>query len=764
MINNVSRQMRITGLATGLDTDTLVKQMTAASRYRLASVGQQRDLLLWKQDAYRSLSKTLLDFQTKFLNVTSSTNALNGNFYRQLAVTSSNTSYVTAVADSTATLGDLVIDRIHSMASAAKLTKTDNSRTAPPVSTKSISDIDSFIGSLDGKEMYFKINGDAKRIVFKADDFAGVTDHQGLQSAMQSKIDTVVGSGKVQVGLNGDKLTLSGTSGNGLVFNRMFAGSDIADIGDVTFEAVANGTKVGGITDFTKLNGSSFSFDVATQSGETQGFTITVGNDLISATDSGSQAAEKLQDLINSQLGKEVVNVAFSGGELEFSGKSYGSGTYTTAVSAAGLYDALIDMGISNNASDKLNLDMSIKDLIDKGILQGTDIGADGEIGFTINNVAIAGLTEKSTLREMMSVVNSSNAGVKMSYDALRDSFTLEGKTTGAGMTMDVEDGVGKLLSALFGDDGTRIGSYAAGNDAVIEINGMTMSKSSNTFEINGIMLTVNSVPTDPSEKITLTTKADTDKAVASIKEFVQSYNDMLAGFNALLSEKTNKDYKPLTEEQRAVMSEDQIKQWEIMAKSGLLKNDPILSNLVSSMRNALVSSVTSLNDSAKSIGISLSQIGITTDSYETKGMLKIDENKLREALANNPDDVAAMFTQRPKNDYSSSMSSADRAVRFREAGLAVRLQDIIRDMIRTTDGKGQLLQKAGIKGDRTDTDNSISTSIKDLDKRINNLKTKLYKEEDRYYKKFTALETAMSAMNNQANWFATQFLNQQQQ
>jgi flagellar hook-associated protein 2 len=270
------------------------------------------------------------------------------------------------------------------------------------------------------------------------------------------------------------------------------------------------------------------------------------------------------------------------------------------------------------------------------------------------------------------------------------------------------------------------------------------------TFDIKNDFSSI----TDP---IKVTVVSDTSKTYDTIKSFVEKYNELIDKLNSKISEKKYREYTPLSDEQKSSMSEDQIKKWETKAKSGLLKDDSIISNTLSSLRSILY-------DSVQGTGISLYSIGITSsNTYSDRGKLIINESELKKSLANNPEDVAKLFTANSDTTYYQALkSSSDRSKRYDECGIAQRFSDIIQDAIRTNtdkDGrKGFLLEKAGIDGDRSEYNNVLYTEIMGFDKAVSEMNSKLASKESALYAKFTAMETALSKMNSQSSWLASQF------
>jgi len=299
--------------------------------------------------------------------------------------------------------------------------------------------------------------------------------------------------------------------------------------------------------------------------------------------------------------------------------------------------------------------------------------------------------------------------------------------------------------------------NYTAGEDAIVELDGETLIRSSNTFSVAGVNYTLLKETEGTSqENITLT--LDVDKIYENIKTFVESYNELLGSVNTKLSETYDRDYPPLTDEQKEAMEEKQIEQWEKAAKTGLLRNDSTLEVLATNMRRAMY-------DSIEGVSSSLAAIGISSGSYTDKGKLYIDETKLKEAIKNDPDSVVSLFSQEsethPGTTAVRKLSSSERTVRYNESGITYKLFDIIEDNISiiTDSGgnKGALLVKAGTVGDTSEFTNALYKQIQDYNKQISTLLDSLSDKEDGYYRQYSALEKALSSMNSQSDWLASQ-------
>jgi len=410
-------------------------------------------------------------------------------------------------------------------------------------------------------------------------------------------------------------------------------------------------------------------------------------------------------------------------------------------------------------------------------------VGRDEEARFVINGVTFLITSSevedtpddtvvidptKTSMRQLMNIVNTnSKAGVNMFYSSIEKRFILQTKATGATTDIVLRDEKGGFLQSikLLNADGSLV-DKKDGTDAVVYFmkigendhtnpeNFIRWTSSTNTFTIDGITYTVKNTTTDDMAPITITVVRDVDKAYNAIKNFVDKYNELIDKINSKLDEKRYRDYAPLTDAQKKEMSEKEIELWEQKAKSGLLRGDSILQNIVYGMRKAL-------SEAVAGVGINLSSIGITTGAYSEKGKLHIDEAKLKEALRKDPEQVMQLFIKKSSIDYSPDLDSTSRKQRYDESGLMYRIYDILMDNIRTTrnkDGKkGILLEKAGIVGDITEFQNMMDEELKRLDKRIDAAIEAMISKENKYWAQFTALEKAIQRMNMQSMWLMQQ-------
>lgn len=242
------------------------------------------------------------------------------------------------------------------------------------------------------------------------------------------------------------------------------------------------------------------------------------------------------------------------------------------------------------------------------------------------------------------------------------------------------------------------------------------------------------------AQAVTMTSTTNVDDIMAKIKEFVTTYNGFIKDLNDQTKETKYRDYTPLTSDQREEMSESEIKLWEEKAKSGLLRGDTLIREGISNMRSLVYQS----NPSIDSKYNTLYNIGISTSkNYNDGGTLEIDEAKLRKALEEDPDAVEKLFknSEGKKEDVIDGKTVDSR-------GYLEKLRESMKSFEITIE------KKAG-RSTMTDAQYAIGKNLVDTESRISTWKRKLEDIEARYWKQFTAMESAINKANSQSSLFA---------
>ena len=241
---------------------------------------------------------------------------------------------------------------------------------------------------------------------------------------------------------------------------------------------------------------------------------------------------------------------------------------------------------------------------------------------FELNGKTIT-VKNGSSISSLVSTINSAGLGVKASYDSTLDRFFLSTNKTGESAEIKLKDKDGffkdclKITKDQNGNsiDYTQESLTFNGKSAIFDLNGVeNLKQESNKFTISGLTYNLKSANTGP---VTVTTSADTEAIYNQIKDFMDSYNTLIADIYTKINETSYRDYPPLTEQQEEEMTEEEIKKWNKKAQSGLLKNDTTLSSLLSTMRvemSSVLKIINSNNDSVVTASAgSKARLGETT-------------------------------------------------------------------------------------------------------------------------------------------------------
>ncbi|MGJ9457621.1 flagellar hook-associated protein 2 [Oceanobacillus sp. CF4.6] len=417
-----------------------------------------------------------------------------------------------------------------------------------------------------------------------------------------------------------------------------------------------------------------------------------------------------------------------------------------TASSTNGTYNISVSQlatSAINVSQEEIGIDAD-KPLVGQSIGTGTDteiIPSDYTISFTTyKEDGTANLPheykvgENETLKDIMKRINDdSDNNVRMTYDDNTNKVIMESTRTGNyNLTGDEI-----VFNSTIFEKGLKMGEESGGENAIFTYNNSyeVVSKENN-YTLNGITFQFNNTTKDSSgvaQNATLTVNNDVDASFDKIMAFVDKYNEVVETLNGSQQEERYRDFPPLTDAQREEMSDNEIELWEEKAKSGLLKGESAISSGLFDMRQSWYSTV----DTGGGQFTSLTQIGIATSSdYLNGGKLVVNEEELRAALSEDPASVQKLF--------SNSETGNQR-------GLVNRLEDSLE---RTMD---KINQRAG-KGTDTLENYTLGKRMKDLDSRISAFEDRLTQVEDRYWRQFSAMEQAISAMNQQSSMLMSNF------
>lgn len=364
--------------------------------------------------------------------------------------------------------------------------------------------------------------------------------------------------------------------------------------------------------------------------------------------------------------------------------------------------------------------------------------------------------TLATKIESAISAYNTANPtapiNVKANYDEATGKFTL---TNASGdVTLTGVDALGKALASDLGlaenaeTAAAKKHSYT-GTNAKVTIDGKEYDNDTNKLTVAGV--TYNFLDSTAGSKATISVSQDTDKIVDYMKSFVEDYNKLLDSLNEKLSEQKYSDYKPLSKRQEEEMTEKQIEKWNEKAKSGLLYHNSEIQELVSAMREAIYTKV----DAVDSEYNTLSSIGITTTN--TKGHLTIDTDKLKKALADDPDCVYQLFASDQDSTYiagttnKNKITTAQSKMDYSNTGVANRLYNVM------TNHMSKISDIAGTSKE-TDDQSYLGKLITNMQTKMSNFKTMMTAYENKLYKRYDAMEVALSRLNMQLGYISGSF------
>lgn len=364
--------------------------------------------------------------------------------------------------------------------------------------------------------------------------------------------------------------------------------------------------------------------------------------------------------------------------------------------------------------------------LTDLGVVAGSKFSI--KVG-TEDAVAIE-VTDDMTLGKLASELSKS--GVTAKFDTSTQRMFIASKDTGEkydfNISFDNEDGKEALKTLGLSEEGNA--HKIPGQNAKIELNGATFTSNSNTFDINGLTITANAETT--GDGITLKTTNDTSAIYDMVKKFITEYSNLINEMDKLYNVKVDSAYKPLTDEEKAAMSDYEIEKWETKIKEQALAKDENLNSLAGMLKEVMASGIEVGGKTLHLFDFGIENAGYFTAADNEKSAFHIygdkddslfanETNKLEYMISTDPQTVEEFFYKLNRNLYEG--------------------MDKISAKVADTRSYGSFFDDLKLKSDYDD----YKTKIDDLE-------AKLAAYEDKWYDKFGAMETAMAKMQSNQN------------
>lgn len=748
----------------GLDTESIVQQLVAAKRIKVDDLKNDQKKLEWKQTAWQDLNSKIYNLYSGTLSKLRLTGA-----YKKKTVTSSDTTKATVSATANAVDGTQTLE-VKKLAKTASLTSSKVSRMEwrrMPVegdeNTK-LEDLGIEVGSAIGISLntnapssYVKVEKDetVQSFINKINQSASDQGIAGFNMSFENGVINIQGPS------DGSKykLTTPRSAATGIPDTTIV---DALGLGDVfKNDNSVTGPQTG--SNFTKLElvkaedvvgtkETRLVEDLKIQAGSKLGISVNTQDPTVWVQ---VKAGETVEDFVK-RFNTESINAGtgvtmwFKDGALTVSGPADGSKykltqgwedqedgskkLKTEIVDALGLSDIFED----DNSVTGTHIGNTFKTAVEKpkpltaddtlssiagGLFKG------GEITVKIGTGADSKKTRIKLENDMKIsdfVSQLKKAGLNASFDETQQRFYISSKQSGSANDFTITDNTkdNSILSALglVGGDSNKI----AAQDAEIVLNGTTYTDTKNTFSING--LTINATGVTDGE-IMINTATDYQSAYDTIKDFLTEYNDLINEMDKLYNADSARKYSMLSADEKEAMSDEEVEKWEGTIKDSLLRKDVQLSSVMNTMTQAMLQSF-EINGKK----MHLSTFGIKTLGYfnakdnehhayhidgdEDDENTRDKDDLLMKALTEDPEGTIQFFADLCKNLYGELDKTMSRSTEYSS------IYKVYND---------KQLQK--------DYDNYT--------KKIKDAEDKLSAYEDKWYDKFSKMETALSKLQS---------------
>ena len=790
------------GLASGIDRDALIEQMTARTTSKITAKKQAMTKLEWKRDAYRSISNKIIDLQDNYLSYSATKSLKNSDFFAKNQVSVQGdpdyTKYISAIgnADTASRVSVLGVNKLATSAtliSGEKKTENekDSAITLGGISASDFENKEVKTSNLSGTKLTFGTysitdkqftteatftfptsyekkldNGKTETVTI---DYTASSDKivEQLNEALDSQgFLGKDGKSGIKFTLNGDQIQISQTpsitdKGKSCVIRGTSSALKSLGFnsGNMNQDEIDNGISLKEFNDHT----SSFEAAAITKqplSGYLKGKSISVsyGGQTKNIELIGDKEEIKdfkaFKDSLQNKLDK-----AFGSGKVTVGTVTVGEGkdskeilaftakdnkqTLQISADSKELQNAL---GITSTQSNKISTGSSLWEnrvKLGLGKYDTKEKLNDALKNFTVNGAKIDNITADTTVDGLLTAINNNkDAGVTATYLGSENKFVLSSNEKGEGrkITLGADpNDTADAANLIFG------GVSTDGTDGEMSIlyNGVqtTITSSSNTFSIDGL---------DIRATNTFNTGSATAEggvsftASADTEKVTETVKKFIEAYNAMIDEvRTQATTKP--DSNYKPLTDDQKNEMnETSIKNWEDKaKEGILYN--SSALKDLDNATQGIFSSMMINGVSyddLEKIGISfSDDYTAGGKIVFDEEKFKTAMDSDPEKVSDLFTGTHGivNTIDSTLSTY--ATRYAS---------------KNGNSYGVLIEEAGSeKLSLTLTNNSIYKELKDMQETITNLQSQLSTEQDRYISQFTQMERLINQMNSQSSYLS---------
>jgi len=702
--------IRMTGLTSGLDTESIVNQLMSAQRTKQTKVENKKQKLEWKQEIWKGLNTKIYGFYKDSL----SKMKYSSNYSTKKASVSDSTK-LTATASTKAAAGSYKVE-IKSIASAQYVTsgklsyKDSSGNTNTATTSTKLSDL----GMSSGTVLKLEVGDKSSALEVKDDttikDFVNFCSNAGLNATFDEKQQRFFLSSKDSGEENSFSLSANTYSSEGdtaitelndAVGLANLKSSQKTKYNSIVYGSIASGTQISDDDKETLKSIAVSSADADAKSKAIEFYRASLNK----TYDISDEEKEKIKKKYDSDL-------TLSGDDR------------TKAIADA------IEKRKQSDIEEKLKTD-EYKTKISEAVTKGITAEEVRKAGLAVNDDS--GVEDPASISKY--TFEKTETRKENAENAIESAVGKFNTAIESGITSDNGSGLLKLgLSNFDGATSYKEGDLASNMvlskaaDTEIVYNGATLTSNNTSIEVAGVTLNLLGT-TAAGESVNVTVSNDTSAVYDTIKEFITEYNSILKTMNTYYDAASASSYEVLTDEQKEAMSDDEVDKWNTKIKDSLLRRDSTLSSLISVMKTDMMGSYKASNGKT----YSLANLGISTSSknYNEGGLLHIKGDEDDDEFADSTNTLMKMLEEDPDT------------VKEVLSGLASNLYDSLNKKMSTSTMSSALTFY---------NDKEMASQLSDYKKEISNWESKLSDMEEKYYSQFSAMETALAKLQSQQN------------
>lgn len=479
----------------------------------------------------------------------------------------------------------------------------------------------------------------------------------------------------------------------------------------------------------------------------------------VSASSNAVNGTQKLHVLATAQSGY------LTGGKLSLREEVTDADGTTKLQDVKGAVKAETKLSELGFTGDEASLNINTTDEDGNAVTKTVSLTKDSTIQDVVNALKDNGLNASFDANNGRIFVSSKNTGKAADFslssattklvekkdadgNVIKDS---NGKPEMESVTLSGEEQVAsKKLIGLLGldtDSSNTYGNKAAkidGRDAVIALNGVKYTNTTNDFAINGLNISVNGVTDDvadpdstdlsslnDSTAISINTTTDSQGIYDTVKDFLTEYNNIINEITKLYNADSAGSYEPLTDDEKDKMSDTEIEKWETKIKDSLLRRDSSLSSVMNTMMTSMSQPIEINGKSYSLSSFGIQTLGYLNTAENEQNAYHIDGDEDDENTSGNQDKLMAAITSDP-----------DTVIEFMKQ-LSTNLYKSIDDQMQSNDLRSRY---------KIYNDKEMDKQYTNLTKTIKEWESKVSDKEDYYYKQFSNMETALAKLQSQTS------------